>query len=291
MDMDTNALANSMVAEKKISGQWPLSQLFSIFDTLTQYDVQLEAKVAKFKKLATIGFIGVFISFFLTILGANVNPTVLVLAILLLLISLVVGIVGLVLKSRCGKLDLQDDFRKYVRPLLESLQDDLKKDTPVSLELSLDPVEKKQFSKGKSDNYSVGVYHSCCDYYFERDFLNVKLRLNDGNRLMLTGTELLIKTSKTKRNPRGKYKTKTTYKKRVTFDVRLSVDFEKFQCKQLPKEGEPKFYAKQSNGSPIIGVKFTEKLRGVPDSMVPDPHVTLQHLVTLYSHVQAKLSS
>jgi hypothetical protein len=289
--MDTNALADSMVAEKKISGQWPLSQLFSIFDTLTQFDMQIEAKVTKFKKLATIGFIVAVISFFLTIFGVNVNPAVLALTIPLLVIALIVGIVGLVFKSKYGKLDLQNEFREYLRPLLENLQDDLKKDSPVSLELSLDPVEQKQFSKGKSDQYSVGVYHKCYDYYFGRDFLNVKLRLSDGNRLMLTGTELLTKTSKTKRNPRGKYKTKTKYKKRVMFDARLSVDSEKFQCKQLPKEGTPKFYAKQSNGTPIIGIKFTEKLKGLPDSMVPDPNVTLQHLVTLYSHVQAKPAS
>jgi hypothetical protein len=289
--MDTNALAESMVAEKKISGQWPLSQLFSIFDTLTQFDVQIEAKLAKFKKFATIGFIVAVISFFGTIFGMNVNPNIPFLTVPLLVISLVVGIVGLVLMFRYKKMDLQNEFREYLRPLLENLQDDLKRDAPVSLELSLDPVEQKQFSKGRSDQYSVGVYHKCYDYSFERDFLNVKLRLNDGNRLMLTGTEVLIKTSKTKRNPRGKYKTKTKYKKRVMFDVRLSVDSEKFQCKQLPKESTPKFYAKQSNGTPIIGIKFTEKLKGLPDSMVPDPNVTLQHLVTLYSHVQAKPAS
>lgn len=289
--MDTNALAESMVAEKKISGQWPLSQLFSVFDTLTEYDVQIEVKLARFKKLATIGFIVAVISLFLTIFGMSVNPNVPFLTIPVLVIALIAGIVGLVLMFRYKKMDLQNEFREYLRPLLENLQDDLKRDTPVSLELSLDPVEQKQFSKGRGDQYSVGVYHKCYDYYFERDFLDVKLRLADGNRLMLTGTELLIKTSKTKRNPRGKYKTKTKYKKRVTFDARLSVDSEKFQCKQLPKEGTPKFYAKQSNGTPIIGVKFTEKLKGAPESMVPDPNLTLQHLVNLYAFIQAKPSS
>ena len=291
MEMDTNALADSMVAEKKISGQWPLSQLFSVFDTLTEYDVQIEAKLAKFKKFAIIGFIVAVISGVLSIIAGNANPTFLALTIPLLVIALVGGIVGLVLMFRYKKMDLRNEFREYLRPLLENLQDDLKKDTPVSLELSLDPVEQKQFSKGRSDQYSVGVYHKCYDYYFERDFLNVKLRLTDGNRLMLTGTELLIKTSKTKRNPRGKIKTKTKYKKRVGFDARLTVDPEKFHCKQLPKEGALKFYAKQSNGTPIIGIKFTEKLKGTPADMVPDPNVTLQSIVTLYTFLHAKASS
>jgi len=291
MEMDTNALADSMVAEKKISGQWPLSQLFSVFDTLTEYDVQIEAKLAKFKKFAIIGFIVAGISFFVTMFGMSVNPNIPFLTVPLLVIALVVGIVGLVLKFRYKKMDLQNEFREYVRPLLENLQDDIKSNSSVALDLYLSPVEQKQFSKGKSDKYSVGVYHKCYDYYFERDFLNVKLRLTDGNRLMLTGTELLIKTSKTKRNPRGKIKTKTKYKKRVGFDARLTVDPEKFHCKQLPKEGALKFYAKQSNGTPIIGIKFTEKLKGTPADMVPDPNVTLQSIVTLYTFLHAKASS
>ncbi len=289
--MDMNALAGSMIAEKKISGQWSLSQLFSIFDALTEYDLQIEAKIAKFGKLGMQGFIFLFLSVFLNIVVININPNILFLTIPLSILFFIGGIIGVVLWFRYKKMDLRNEFREYLRPLLENLRDDLKKDAPVILELSLDFVEQKKFSKGKSHKYSVGIYHKCYDYYFERDFLNVKLRLNDGNRLILSGTELLTKTSKTKKTPRGKTKTKTKYKKRVMFDARLTVEPEKFQSAQLPKEGAPRFYVKQLNGTSAIGVKFMEKLKGTPESMVPDPDVTLRHLITLYSHVQAKPAS
>ena len=291
MENDVNALANAMVAAKKISGQWPLNELLAIFDTLTTYDVRIKAKTARIKKFTTSAFIAFAVSIVLTIIVANIAPTFGGVTIALMVITLVGGIIGAILKSRCQKQDLRNEFRAYVRPLLEHLQDDLKKDSPVNLELDLSPVEQKQFRKGKSDPYSAGIYHKCYDEHFERNFLTLKLRLSDGNRLMLTGAEFLTKTSKTKKNPRGKLKTKTIHKKRVLFDARLIVEPENFGCKQLPTRGTQKFYAKQSNGNTILGVKFAEKFKGAPVEMVPDPFLTLQQIVTLYTFLDAKTVS
>ncbi len=288
MPQDTESIIDKIVSEKKLSGQWPLTQLLSILQALSEHDVMIEAKRASNTKRLMFAVIGLVVGIILVFFVRDSWPDLFFLP-LALVVILVIGIIwGAILSMKYSRSDLPNEFREYLQPFLENLQDDIKPDSPVGVELMMSPVEKKEFGKGKSDKYSVGVYHSCYDHYFERDFLGLKLRLTDGNRLLLSGKELLIKTSKTKRNPRGKYKTKTKYKKRVTFDVRIIASSDAFQAKPLPQEGEPKLYAKETNGNMVVGMKFTEKLKGDPKTMIPNPLVTLQQLVTLYSFLQTK---
>ncbi len=283
MEQDVNVLAESMVSEGKMSGQWSLSELFSIFDVLTKHDVKIEQKIALLTKFTSIAFGGAFVGFAGSLIASHLLPF----TITFLVICLLGGIVGTVLKGKYGKLDLQNEFREYIQPLLENLQDDLKKDAPVSLDLYLAIGDQEQFSKGQSERYRVGRYPECYDYFFERDFLTLKLRFSDGNRLMLSATEFLTKTKKERRKRKGN-KIKFKFKKRMLFDVRLVVNSEKFLCKKMPMDGEQKFYAKQNNGTPIIGIKFTEKLKGETIELVSDPLLTLQQIVTLYTFLQAK---
>jgi hypothetical protein len=287
IEHDVDALAESMVSEGKMSGQWSLSELFSIFDVLTKYDVKIEQKIALLTKFTRLAFGGAFIGFAGSLIVLNSFSHLLAFTITFLVICLIAGIVGTELKGKYGKLDLQNEFREYIRPLLENLQEDLKKDAPVSLDLCLALGDQEQFSKGQSERYHVGMYPECYDYFFERDFLTLKLRFSDGNRLMLSATEFLTKTKKERRKRKGN-KIKFKFKKRMLFDVRLVVNSEKFLCKKMPTEGKQKFYAKQNNGTSIIGIKFAEKLKGETIELVSDPLLTLQHIVKLYTFLQAK---
>ncbi len=195
MEQDVNEVVSSMIAEKKVSGQWPLNELFSIFDALTEYDLQTEAKTSQLYKRAGLALlIAIGLAIGSVILSNNIGMNLYPIGLPIASIFLVGAIVVFVLALKQDKLDLRNEFREYVRPLLEHLQDDIKKDSPVVLDLYLSPVDSKQFSKGRSEKYRSGVYEDCRDSYFGRDLLTLKLRLSDGNRFMLTSTELFTET-------------------------------------------------------------------------------------------------
>ena len=198
---------NTVIADMKISGSWPIRQFLEFGSVLKDYDVSLEKKkkfalagmIICLAPVALIVFVGIFSGSTLT---RNTIQTMVILASILLIL----GIVASIFFLRYRKFDICDEFRKFLLPLLEHLQDDIKKNSPVLVEMSLDSLENSKYLKSTSDAYSKGAYHKCLDYLYDRNFLSVTLRLHDGNTLILRGNEFLKKTQKTKQNPRGKTK-------------------------------------------------------------------------------------
>ncbi|MCP5055049.1 MAG: hypothetical protein GY940_48235, partial [bacterium] len=76
------------------------------------------------------------------------------------------------------------------------------------------------------------------DYFYERDMVSLQVRFYDGNRLTLHAKDHFIRTSKTKRNPRGKIKTKNKFKKKVEFTLQLKVNNRKYTCRPIPPEAQ-----------------------------------------------------
>ncbi len=286
-------IIDKIVVAKRIQGEWPLNRLFALLDALTKFDVQIEEKVARLKKrtiLLIVGAIAVFALVGMVGMIITENPLMLALAGIISGILIVAGIVEGILLLKYRKLDVTNDFRDYIKPLLEDLQDDIKPDSNVFLDHYLSPIDHKTFSGGKGEKYKTGGY-KCRDHFFERDLVTMKFRLSDGNRAMFSVHEVLTKThkSKWKKSASGKmkHKSKTKRRKRVTGVIKLAVNPEKFVCKELPKNGDRRISAKQSNGSLILGLKYTEKLKN-ENRLNPDPTMVVQGSVTLYTFLQAK---
>ncbi len=279
-----------MIEKKRMSGQWTFKQLFSIFDSLTDYDVQIEAKLAKFKMFTAIIFFGGLVPGVIGLFASTNYPGLIYFAVLLLVVAGIGGSVGGLLILKYKNLDLSNEFREYMQPLLEELEDDIKQDREISVNLYLSPVEQKEFSKGKGEKYESMGY-KCQEYLFERDLATIKIRLSDGNRAMLSVHEVLIKTKKSKwkrsRSGKMKHKSKTKRQKRVTCDVRVIANSKKFSCKKIPPGGEQKMYSKQSKGHVILGLKYTEKLKN-ETHLIPDPIMMVRGFVTLYTFLQPK---
>ncbi|MCP4216822.1 MAG: hypothetical protein GY765_19380, partial [bacterium] len=194
--------------------------------------------------------------------------------------------------------DLDNEFRNFVKPLLEYLEEDLKSGVPISVSVQLRGPDDKVFSKGRGPKYQKGVYHKCYDYMFERPVADLNARLFDGNRLMLSVKESFIKTVKTKRSATGKYKTKYAYKKICEHTIKLKLNKERFTCKPLPPEvmraGACAFEGTQINkqktslsqSGDALEMSYSMKFKGTgpnDKAMANNPGVVPFQLVKLYS--------
>ena len=283
---------NTVIANMKISGSWPIRQLLEFGAALKEYDVSVEKK----KKFALAGMIVCLVPLALIILvgifsGGILTKNAIQTMVLLAAILLILGIVASIFFLRYRKFDVCDEFRKFLLPLLEHLQDDIKKNSTVLVEMPLDSLENSTYLKNTSDVYSKGAYHKCLDYLYDRVFLSVTLRLHDGNTLILRGNEFLKKTKKTKKNPRGKIKTKTKYTKKFTFDTRLKINSGVYTCQEIPQDGvrsdSQMMYSKQSEKGTTLGLKY---LHRNGRELMPDYKLTLEKIATLYTYLQPKAS-
>ncbi|MFC1849821.1 hypothetical protein ACFL27_06395 [candidate division CSSED10-310 bacterium] len=286
------AQIQALLDAKRMQGEWPLTRINYFISQLTEYDLVIEKKAKVYTGLTAGSFIGAFIFIFVAAFLENWKVA------LIIPVLIVVGIITLIITMKYSKLDLRNEFREFLAPLLDNLKEDIKPESDISLDLHLTSVEDKAFFQGKSDKYSKGVYHKCYDHIYERDLLTMSLPLIDGNRLALSGHEYLIKSVKTKRNPRGKYKTKTKYKKKVMFDIRLRINPDKFQIKKLPDEGKGPLKrtvsVKGGQAGKTLRLQFTSKVGGGLEDPVPDWKITLEQIVYLYSFLsplQADASS
>ena len=283
---------NAIITNMKISGSWPIQQFFEFSEVLEDYDLSIEKK----KKLARMGIKIFFVPVLVAIVGfvfamPIIGPYISII-LPIAIVFLILGIAACIFFFRYGKLDLSDEFRQFLLPLLEHLEDDIKKNSPVRVEMPLDSLENSKYLKNTSDTYSKGAYHKCVDYLYDRNFLSVTLRLHDGNMLILRGNEFLKKTEKTKQNLRGKTKTKTKYTKKFTFDTRLKVNSAAYTCQEIPQDGVRSdnqiVYSKQSEKGTTLGLKY---LRRTEHELMPDYELTLEKIATLYTYLQPKAST
>ncbi len=277
MKKATQKLINPILREHKMSGKWKAEDVQSILAGLETFDIA----VARKKKIALAVCI---ISFIVAIVPLFVG-------FFFLLPLALVGIVCIVLFRRFKSFDIDDQVRMFVKPMIDSLRYDIKKESDITVELEMLPLDNKKFLVNKSDKYSAGAYPTCCDYIYKRDFLKMKMSLMDGNKLSIAVDECLTKTEKTKRNPRGKTKTKYKYAKKTGCSLELKVNTEKFSVSQpaAPKKeavAAPAISIARKDGTTVVAESFTvknkEKSVGAVE-ICSDPVVVLGNLTQLYT--------
>ena len=290
-----NMTVQTLLKDKKVSGQWSVAQLLALSEDFTAHTQQSEAKYKRLRRYKIL----VVILAFVAVISASAAGVLLLQERLiaygfaafvgLLFVALILGI----LSRRSRSTLFFSDYWNVVKSLLEGLQDDIKPDTPVSIEFWLTPVEMKQFKQDRVDNYSTERYYKCQDSYFDRDLLTLKGRLADGNRLMLIVHELRRKTEKTKRSRsrsgKTKYKTKIKRQSRIKVDLRLIVNPDLYTCRPIPQDAAQRITKTEHRGSPLLRVRFAEKLKGAQISKNIPEHV-MQDLITVYTILQPKQS-
>ncbi len=136
------------------------------------------------------------------------------------------------------RLDVSDNLGAFAVPLLRLMRDDFKPEEPVHvhLDLRLPTCQEKAVSKG--DPYKRGAYYKIIDTIYSDPWFSAQGVLNDGSRIRWTVEDTIRESKKSKRTARGKYKTKTKYKKKSAIDIELVLKKKTYAVEGAAKESE-----------------------------------------------------
>lgn len=121
------------------------------------------------------------------------------------------------------RIDVSDNLRSFVMPVLALFREDIDPRSPVHLRLDLSKPCASEKKTGQGEPYKHGAYHKIIDSAYVDPWMSAEAVLVDGTKLSWSVTDRIRERKKTKRNARGKYKTKTKYTKKTDLEVQLAL--------------------------------------------------------------------
>jgi hypothetical protein len=114
---------------------------------------------------------------------------------------------------------LPDAFTQFTTLMLPALREDHDPNAPLELNLDFSGFDSGNKLVSTSDPYKQGAYYKIIDSFYDDPWLTAHAQFADGSDVRLTVTDNVRSSKKTKRNPRGKIKTKTKYKVKTKLDA------------------------------------------------------------------------
>jgi hypothetical protein len=195
------------LAEKKLEGAWEARHLVKLLDEFEAADLMTEKKMAGGKKLAIAGGIGAFASLFISIFLVALETTEY--GFYLIPVFLVLLAVGLVRYFQAKKHDLPDELRKVVRPLVRQLGQDFAPGEKLRLRVDLAGLTDGKKHQGE---FRQKIFGDSTTAYGDA-LLELEMPLADGTTAVLEVENSYLQSVRSRRNSRGKTKTKTKWKK------------------------------------------------------------------------------
>lgn len=211
-----------LYAAGKIHGQWPASELLDLVGSLQAFRDSLKPKQQKTRKIRIAAIFGIVIFAILTF--AMSDSVIALVWAVLLLASIVILVITIVRSVRLSDSKFNPDAASVIGPILKCITPDLAKNTPVTVNASLKSPFEKEFLVKEGQKYSTFAYPECVDRFYKRPVLNLECRISDGTRLIAGMVEHSTEKVLKKKNPRGKWKTKKKYRRKIGIRVRLQLD-------------------------------------------------------------------
>jgi hypothetical protein len=216
-----------LLRTKQVEGTRTPSDWLALLTPLGTYDQSAD----KLRKLGcTAGIVSGILIFVSLFLLAPIPP----LGVLLLVGSLAVLVPALIIYQTTSKLDLATDLHKFVLPLLAVLREDVAPGQHVRLALDMRGSTVKEKQVRQSEPYAAGAYHRVVATFYQDLWLNGEAPLADGSRLSWRLVDRVRKLEKTKRNARGKTKTKTRHKQKTHMVVQLALRGDRYAVAAAP---------------------------------------------------------
>ena len=213
-----SAEQKSILSRKQLELERPVDELLAVLKPLAVCDSIANKSQTRFG--CTFGLLLV-VSIGAAIFFANIGWSAITTAAIVLLVAGTIA-AGWFWRWLAG-LDVSNNLRSFVVPVLTLFREDIDPKTPVRLRLDLSSPTAKPKKTGESDPFKQGVYHKVIDTTYVDPWMTADTVLVDGTKLSWSVTDRIRERKKTKRNARGKYKTKTKYKKVSDLDVQLSL--------------------------------------------------------------------
>lgn len=169
----------------------------------------------------------------------------------LLAVVIILVIVCGVMYGRWKGRDLSNNCSIGALPFLTVLREDMNPTERIRIKIDLRSSQIPEKKVSESEPYKAGAYHKVIDRMYADPWFEGSATLADRTKLTWEVTDYVHERQRTKRNPRGKIKTKTRSKMRTTAVVTLTFS--------------PKSYAIEAAGPDMkqkknsITLKRTEK--------------------------------
>ncbi|MGZ5458311.1 MAG: hypothetical protein ACXW4P_26680 [Thermoanaerobaculia bacterium] len=121
------------------------------------------------------------------------------------------------------RIDVSNNLRQFVVPVLALFREDIDPKSRVHLRLDLASPTAPSKKTDQSAPFKQGQYHKVIDTMYLDPWMSAEAVLVDGTKLSWSVTDRIRERKKTKRNARGKYKSKTKYTKKIDLDVQLAL--------------------------------------------------------------------
>ncbi len=213
-----NAEQKRILSQKKLEVSRPVDELLTLLRPLAACDSVANKSQTRFG--CTFGIL-IVMTFVAVIVFSNIGWGPLPLAALALFV--VATIAFFWLWRWLAGIDVSNNLRSFVLPVLALFREDIDPKAPVHLRLELGKPTDASKKASESDPYKKGAYHKIIDTVYVDPWMSADAVLVDGTRLSWSVTDRIRERRQTKRNSRGKYKTKTKYRKVTDVEVKLAM--------------------------------------------------------------------
>lgn len=226
--LSMNAEEKKLLQVKQISDERTPDEWIKFFSSIASFDKQGDSARNWGCGCAVAGGFISFISIFLIMLYVGI---------LTLPIGLVMLTAGLIVYFYLKGYDVPGEkLTDGVVPIMLILREDMNPNDKVKLRLDLRGFELAEKKTGESQTYNKGVYYNCVDFYYRDAWMDGQATLADGTQLVWHLYDLVKNTRRTKRNYRGKVKTKYKPKHRSYIAVQAGMKNEKYSLQDGAKE-------------------------------------------------------
>lgn len=216
---DLSPAARAAVEQKKLEGGWDGRSLGKLFAELDRWDTVAEARKASAQKWFIGGIIGTVIGFFAFFVVGAIFEQFLV-ALPFFLVPVCILILGIRKRKAARNIDLPNEIRISLRPIIRQLSQDLHPEEKVRVTMNLAGVDKSK-PHGKRD-LPPGRNRSLKQSMFKEPLCTIRLPLVDGSLATLRIANVYFMLERSYRTSRGKYKSKTKWKKMTTVTALLA---------------------------------------------------------------------
>ena len=259
-----------ILSDKRLKSNRPIDETLALLRPLAECDSLADKSRTKLGctlGLSIVALIAVAIVF------ANVGWSWVATTAIVLVALIMLG--SGYLWSWTKRIDVSNNFRQFALPVLTVFREDIDAKHPLHLDVDLSSPTVDAKKQSESAPYKAGVYHKVIDTMYADPWMKAEALLVDGSKLSWSVSDTIRERKKTKRNPRGKYKTKTKYAKKTDVDVELGLKRKLYEVGGPPADGEVTSDDKRST------VRVSRQLK--TDSLDPvDPRALIDLIADVY---------
>jgi hypothetical protein len=213
-----NAEQKAILAEKKLDLQRPVDELLAILKPLAACDSVANKAQGRMGCTFALMILATLIGI---VVFSNIGWSLVTLAAIVVILGATIA--SGVFYGWLRGVDVSDNLRKFVVPVLTLFREDFDSKSPVHLRLDLSPPTHKTKKTAEGEPFKQGSYHKIIDTTYVDPWMSADAVLTDGTKISWSVTDRIRERKKTKKNPRGKIKTKTKYRKVSDLEVQLAL--------------------------------------------------------------------